>query len=208
MPDVNEVFEKLKESATNDRVRRTLDAIHKICKEQSDRGSLDFSISTISRIGEDVGIPKAQSIRNKTGEAYRTLINGWKNSNSTQLNRPKISKKNDWIEKIADPTIRFLVYDLVTKNRKLTSELQLVKSVKTLEIDMRNDREVALPVGQSIPKLVDSEWEALASAITPKFLKNRDWKADTRGRVTDSDGKTVFKNGFITALEKITAIKN
>ena len=208
MPDVTEIFEKLKENAANDRVRRTLDAIHKICKEQSDRGSLDFSITTISRIGEDVGIPKAQSIRNKTGETYRALINAWKDVNSKQINKPKISKNNEWVEKITDPTIRYLVYDLVVKNRQLSSELQLVKSVKTLEIDMRNDREVAFPVGQSIPKLVDSEWEALASAITPKFLKSRDWKADSRGRVIDNNGKTIFKNGFITAIEKLTAIKS
>ncbi len=46
-----------------------------ICTEQQERGiGYDFSISTIAKLGNNSGVPKAQSIRNKTGEKYRALI--------------------------------------------------------------------------------------------------------------------------------------
>ena len=208
MTDVNEVYEKLKDSAVNDRTRKTLDAIHKVCNEQFDRGSKDFSIATISRLGEDIGIPKAQSIRNSTGETYRALINAWQNANPVQTNKPKVSRQKEWIDRISDPTIRFLVQDLAATNRKLVSELQLVKSVTTLEIDMRKETTPSLTENQSPPKLLDSEREALANAISPEFIESQGWEANSRGRVVDINGKTLFKNGFVTAIKKLISVNN
>lgn len=52
-------------------------------------GIHDFSISTIAKLGNNRGVPKAQSIRNKTGEKYRALIQCFADL-STQ--KPKLRK--------------------------------------------------------------------------------------------------------------------
>ena len=57
------------------RKARSLRLIHAVCVEQQDRGSNDYSIATIGRLSADRGGPAAGAIRNKTGEAYRALIN-------------------------------------------------------------------------------------------------------------------------------------
>lgn len=202
---IEEVFNKLCAEATNDRIKSSLIAIHAICQEQHERGSKDFSIAMISRLGDSRGVPKAQSIRNKTGERYRTLINAWQETHS----EPKVVKTSSslsWVERIEDPTIRYLVYDLVSTNKNLTSELQLCKSVTKLNIDMRvNSNSVEtfkLPKSQS---LIESEVEALKCAIDNEFLERMGWEKTLRGAIVDHNGQGVFKNGFVSGIKKITS---
>ena len=68
-----DLLEELKQGVTN-RTAITLDAIYEVCTEQLERGIHDFSIATIARLGTKRGVPRAQSLRNKTGERYRALI--------------------------------------------------------------------------------------------------------------------------------------
>lgn len=68
----DEMLAHLKEHAPRQRV--TLDAVFAVCQEQIERGVADFSFATIARMGTGRGVPKVQSIRNKTGENYRMLI--------------------------------------------------------------------------------------------------------------------------------------
>ena len=77
------LLEKLKENA-NPKVQETLDAIYKVCEQQLKQGLYDFSIATISRAGHQKGVPKAQSIRNKSGEKYRGLITCFAENNTNK----------------------------------------------------------------------------------------------------------------------------
>jgi len=52
------------------RKQQSLRLIYRLCEEQHDRGSSDFSIATIGRLSAAVGGPSAAAIRNKTGDAY------------------------------------------------------------------------------------------------------------------------------------------
>jgi len=201
---IEKTFEKLCSEAKNDRIKTTLTAIHEVCQEQYDCGSKDFSIATISRLGKDRGVPRAQSIRNKTGKIYQALIKLWQNNNPPSK-KTKTSSSFDWVERIEDPTIKYLVYDLVSENKNLISELQICKSVKKLNIDMRK--------GSSseefrVPKLISSEREALIYAVDESFLDAKGWRQTSRGAIVDADGKTIFKNGFVSALKKLASFSN
>ena len=68
-----ELLNKLKHGSSL-KIQQSLDAIYEVCMEQQERGIQDFSVSTISNLGFNRGVPKAQSIRNRTGEKYRALI--------------------------------------------------------------------------------------------------------------------------------------
>ncbi|ASI89634.1 gamma-mobile-trio protein GmtX [Vibrio mediterranei] len=200
--NINGLFEKLCSEAKNDRVRATLNAINTVCQEQHDRGSKDFSVATISRLGEGRGVPKSQSIHNKTGEIYRALISAWQNANPI-TKKPKTPASLDWVENIEDLALKWLVYDLVSANKALSSELQLCKSVKNLKIDLRGEQSSSTEKRE----LLDVERKALTGSIDHKFLERRGWKRTERGAIIDTaNGEVIFKNGFASGIEKLTSI--
>jgi len=200
--NIEEIFENLCSEAKNERMRKTLRAIHDVCSEQHERGSKDLSVATIARLGEGKGVPQAQSIRNKSGEIYRALINSWQDAYPKPL-KPKISTSLEWVERIEDPAIKYLIYDLVSEKKSLASELQLCKSATKLNIDMRQLESYEL---QKLPTLIDSEREAVVQAIDDSFLARKGLKRTSRGAIVDSSDKVIFKNGFVSAIEKLISI--
>ena len=92
------------------KIQQSLDAIYEVCLEQQERGIHDFSISTIAKLGFSRGVPKAQSIRNKTGEKYRALIQCFTDL-SSQKSKLKKPSPNDsaWIDEIQNPKHQLLV---------------------------------------------------------------------------------------------------
>ena len=120
--DSKALLETLKSDSSN-KIQESLDAIYEICLEQKERGLTDFSIATIARLGHKRGVPKAQSIRNKTGEKYRALIQSFSDSVQPLKALRKTSKtEEDWISEIDSPKHQILV-------RILASELKEAKTM-------------------------------------------------------------------------------
>lgn len=113
------LLEKLKQGASP-KVQDTLDAIFRICNEQVKQNLYDFSIATISRLGHQKGVPKAQSIRNTPGKKYRALIACFADNNT---NKVKVNKKESWIDEIESPKhkllMQMLVSELATTKQKI-----------------------------------------------------------------------------------------
>lgn len=103
----DELLEKLKETATP-RAGKTLDTIYEICREQEQRGLGDFSVATIARLGHKRGVPKAQSLRNKTGEPYRALLRCFEAQHRSDEPEKEDKGEDDWIEEIQNPKHRLL----------------------------------------------------------------------------------------------------
>ena len=92
------------------KVEQTLQAIYEVCFEQKQRDLSDFSFSTIARLGEGRGVPKAQSIRNKTGEPYQALIKCFEDNVDEKKPKNKVYRgKLDWIDEIEDVRLKILV---------------------------------------------------------------------------------------------------
>jgi len=209
----NELFEILKKDLSP-RKLNTLEKIHQICTEQSERGSYDFSVATIARISEEQGGAKAQSIRNKTGEIYRALIESWAEyKEPLRVVSQKIKEKDAWVKRIEQSDIKFLVLDLIAKNKKLTGENQQLKAIKELHIDMRPvSSNVAQTSNDITPKLTSPitlqnlEQKALTHAIDEEELMRKGWSVDERGRISDENGVEVFKVGFVAAIRKMLSV--
>ena len=77
MSDPNEVYEAVLSQLKSARSRKSLEALHEVCQEHHSSGAVDFRIATIAKLGDNRGVPSAQTIRNKTGEPYRALIDAW-----------------------------------------------------------------------------------------------------------------------------------
>lgn len=198
-PDPQDVYEALLEKMKTKRSKNSLEAIHEVCREHRNSGALDFRIATIVRLGADRGVPSEQTIKNKTGEAYRALIHAWQESlpKKQTLNR----KRDDWVSEIEDPRLRFLVEDLVVKNRRLERQISELKKAD-FTIDLRDATEK-----NGLPEFIDSEVQALKQAISPEFLDKMGWSTDSRGRILDVQGKAIYAPGYVTAIERCLTVQ-
>lgn len=189
-------LEQLKLGASS-KQSKTLDAIFSICQEQMDRGATDFSYATISRIGVDRGVPKAQSLRNKSGEVYQALI---KCFNELVEGSKKVVKRraasNAWIDDITDPKLRFLVSK---QQADLDEAKRLVREIippgMSIIVDDRRG-------GMSHHRLSEVERRAIEFLASDEFLKEWGYTTGDRGEVMDGQGNRLFKPGTIDALKK------
>lgn len=194
-----ELLESLKKNSSN-KVQESLDAIYEICQEQKERGLTDFSVSTIARLGYMRGVPKAQSIRNKTGEKYRALIQAFIDSSTPNKTLKKLSKTdNDWISEIENPKHQILV-------RILASELKEAKQMinEMIPPKQRIDIYDHTPVVQTKAplKLNDIEIRALQHLLSEDFKKEWRLTSTNQGALLNEEKKVVFKVATLDALNK------
>ena len=129
-----QVLSQLKKKASF-RVQNSLNAVFTICKEQQERGLSDFSYSTIARLGKGRGVPAAQSIRNKTGESYRTLIDSFNSSikdKPRQARNTSKGKMHAWIDELDDPVVKLqanILYAQKKEAERLLNEVLPINQV-------------------------------------------------------------------------------
>lgn len=205
MPDPYEMYDVLKRRAESERARKTLEAIQAVCEEQFERGSRDFSIAMISKLGEKKGVPKSQSIRNETGEIYRELIKAWRENYPKPLTRVNKTKKFDWVDSIQDRSVKWSVEELALKNKELIAEITLLKQVTNLKLDLRPQK-ASVSSSTALPEFLGQELEALSASIDEEYLSQFGLSAGKAGSIVDSKGRTVFKAGFVSAIRKSLSV--
>jgi hypothetical protein len=181
------------------KIQQSLDAIYEICTEQQERGIHDFSISTIAKLGSNRGVPKAQSIRNKTGEKYRALIQYFADlsSQKPKLRKPSQSE-NDWIEEIQNPKHQLLVRIMASELKEAQQIIREIIPPKQ-RIDIYDHKNIS--VDQSF-KLSEQEVRALQYLLSKDFQKKWNLKPTHFGELVDESNKPVFKVSTLDALRK------
>lgn len=193
-----ELLNKLKVGSSL-KVQQSLDAIYEICSEQQERGIHDFSISTIAKLGSNRGVPKAQSIRNKTGEKYRVLIQCFADLASQTLKLRKPSQtKNDWIEEIQNPKHQLLVRIMASELKEAQQIIREIIPPKQ-RIDIYDHKNMS--PDQSF-KLSEQEVRALQYLLSTDFQKKWNLKPTHFGELVDASNKPVFKVSTLDALRK------
>jgi hypothetical protein len=187
------LLEKLKKNA-NPKVQETLDAVYKVCEQQLKLGVYDFSISTIARLGHQKGVPKAQSIRNKSGEKYRALITCFAESNT---NKAKTVKIANWIDEIESPKHRLLVQMLASELATAKQKLNEIIPPETV-INIYDHNESI----DEYNKLTSLERRALEYILSDSFKKKWYLSESDTGGLVDENNKTVFKPATVDALKK------
>ncbi|HOY21762.1 MAG TPA: gamma-mobile-trio protein GmtX [Cellvibrio sp.] len=189
-----ELLNKLKENATP-RVKSSLDAVYQVCNEIKNVGGNDFSISTISKLGGKYGVPKAQSIRNNSGEVYRTLIKSF-----LEISKPKCqlqqSSKYSWIDEIASTKhktlVKMIVAELMEKERMIKEIIPPGQQIKVFD---------GIPISPDI-KLSDLEFKALTYLNSDEFLKKWSFKRGQYGDALDSNDVRVLPIATFDAIDK------
>lgn len=184
------------------KVKETLQALFDVCTEQKERGINDYSYTTIARLGAGRGIPKAQSIRNKTGEKYRALIQAFADDAGALPSNKDVSKKElDWIEEIQNPKHKLLA-------KIMASELKEAQKVvdelipPNQRIDVFDYKNVSGGQKEKSYRLTDQESRALTYLLSDEFLRKWSFKSNEYGEVLDSSGNVIFKAATIDAIRK------
>ena len=190
-----EMLAHLKEKAP--RQQETLDAVFTVCQEQVEREVADFSFATIARLGAGRGVPKVQSIRNKTGDNYRSLIKCFEGSKGVRKRVPKEKSADAWVDEIEDPRLRLMANITLSK---LAEAERLNKELIPPGMEIRIDDRVG---SQSEYRLTPVERRAIEHLMSEDFLIAWHLKLGGKGSVVDEQGKVVFKPGTLDALTKI-----
>ncbi|WP_286833663.1 gamma-mobile-trio protein GmtX [Acinetobacter sp. UBA3132] len=196
--DPEDLLKELKKNSTL-KAQQSLDAIYEVCNEQKDRGINDFSISTISKLGFQRGVPKAQSIRNKTGEKYKTLIQSFadQSSHKPKLKNPSKSN-NEWIDEILNPKHQLLVRIMASELKEAQQMIREIIPPKQ-RIDIYDHKNM---ISDQSFKLSEQEVRALQYLLSLDFQKKWDLKPTQFGELVDKSNKPIFKVSTLDALRK------
>lgn len=193
-----ELLNRLKHGSSL-KIQQSLDAIYEICVEQQERGIHDFSVSTIAKLGFNRGVPRAQSIRNKTGEKYRVLIQSFEDfsSQTPKLKKPSQSD-SAWIEEIQNPKHQLLVRIMASELKEAHQMIREIIPPKQ-RIDIYDHKNM-IPTESF--KLSDQEVRALQYLLSTDFQKKWNLKSTHFGELVDDSNKPVFKISTLDALRK------
>ena len=194
-----EVFLKELKKNTSIKIQQSLDAIYEVCMEQQERGIHDFSISTIAKLGSNRGVPKAQSIRNKTGDKYKALIQYFADiaSQKPKLLKPSEST-NAWIDEIENPKHQLLVRIMASELKEAQQMIREIIPPKQ-RIDIYDHKNM---IPDQTFKLSDQEVRALQYLLSTDFQKKWNLKPTAFGELVDESNKPVFKVSTLDALRK------
>ncbi len=192
-----ELLEKMKQGASA-KVKETLDAVYEICREQQERGINDFSIATIAKLGAKRGVPKAQSIRNKSGDKYKALITAFVDSSGAHKNNRISKSDSDWIDEIPNPKHQLLARIMASELKELRQVMQeIVPPRQRIEIyDYKNSRL------QDASRLSEQEKRAIEYILSDAFKNKWHLTQNEYGEMIDGHGTPVFKTSTVDALRK------
>lgn len=209
-PKPNEVYQVVLSQLKSVRSKRSLEALHEVCQEHHSSGAVDFRIATIAKLGANRGVPSAQTIRNKTGEPYRAVLDEWRKLGDQKKKAIKDQitpiRKYDWVDDLDKPAHRYLILDLIAQVRHLKAENKGLASIKKLNIDLRSGAEAAEETLLSRFKV--HELDALKEAISDEFFLRQGWIRGERGSIKDENGKVIFRNGFVDVIEKVLSLES
>lgn len=196
------------------RKEKTLRLIYQICEEQDQRGSRDFSVTTVGRVSAERGGPSAGAIRNKTGEEYRALMKAFADSvggKSRKGGERRPDKADEILEGIVDPVLRTRIGLMLAEIESLRAQLlatrHLANTTSTIRLESVSPAPVAANEGgvAQADDLSAMELRALKSAISDRTISHWGWSTDDEGRVLSDTGQVVFQAGFLAAIRKVIA---
>lgn len=183
------------------KTQETLDAIYKVCLEQLDREVGDFSIVTIAKLGHLRGVPKAQSMRNKTGERYRALIESFAQSSPIKDLGKMRKKDEDWIDEISNPKHRLLARIQASELKAANQKLREIVPPNAV-IEVYDNKNISIDAEH---RLTTQERKALEYLLSSSFKNKWNLRETEFGELLHENNKMHFKPATIDAFKKALA---
>ena len=216
--DIKLILENLK-FGKSQRTQDSLNKLNTLLETRFNAKEKDYSIATIGRVSRAEGGIGEVSIRNKTGEHFRLLIDAWATKANTNMKKPPVphSRKNEiptdmeLLIRLNDPVMRAVVGQIIAERKKLKAENRVLKQNTEVIVDMRPNQNIgAEQAHQGIQVLstldnllLPSDIEALKDAIDENKMAQLGWTVSKYGAVKDEYERPLFKTGFVLAIKKI-----
>ncbi len=210
--NIDVILESLKTGKTQ-RTIDSLDRLNTLLESRFHKGEKDYSIATIGRISKAEGGVGTVSIRNKSGEHFRHLIDAWATKANTSMKKPPSPQSRQYdlpsdmelLKRLDDPAMRAVFGQIIAENKKLKVENRILKQKAEVIVDIRSSQ--VKPEVEVIPSwrglLIQADIEALQDAINEDKMLQRGWIVSKYGAVKDEYERPIFKNGFVLAIQKI-----
>ncbi|WP_180177179.1 gamma-mobile-trio protein GmtX [Acinetobacter sp. YH12039] len=216
--DINLILENLK-FGKSQRTQDSLDKLNILLETRFNAKEKDYSIATIGRTSKANGGISEVSIRNKTGEHFRILIEAWATKANTSMKKPPAphSRKNEiptdmeLLKKLDDAVMRVVFGQIIAERNKLKAENRILKQNTEVVVDMRPMQNISsdqahqgIQVLSALDNLLlPSEVDALKDAIDENKISQLGWTVSEYGAVKDEYERPLFKSGFVLAIQKI-----
>jgi hypothetical protein len=207
-----EVLKALLAQPRRSNVKRTLQALHDLCRKNYEAGVRDFSIAGIGHKAEEAGLFVSGILYNPSSKAYKDLITAWGVYAGPIVAVPKKNLASyQYLMRIEDPAIRTIMQGVIAERDTLKAQINLIKGSNLGIVDLRSPRAMLVshpeagPTAVLMPdaQLMEVEREALRHAISAKFLADECWSEGERGEIKNAKGRILFKHGFTSAIRKI-----
>ncbi len=216
--DIKLILENLK-FGKSQRTQDSLNKLNTLLETRFNAKEKDYSIATIGRVSRAEGGIGEVSIRNKTGEHFRLLIDAWATKANTNMKKPPVphSRKNEiptdmeLLIRLNDPVMRAVVGQIIAERKKLKAENRVLKQNTEVIVDMRPNQNIGAEQahqGIQVLSILDnlllpSDIEALKDAIDENKMAQLGWTVSKYGAVKDEYERPLFKTGFVLAIKKI-----
>ena len=204
------VLQQLKQGAGT-RTVHNLEKIHDVCRAIHQTGGKDYSLAAVGRRSRERSGPTVGTLYTAAGKPFRALIAAWVSHagiDSGKASEPR--SESDWLRRIPDPADRALIGMLIAERNRLRHELNLLKSKAGIVVDRRPAAASERPVGRDVIEilspdtgLVPTEREALAKALSEKWLDEHGIKIGPHGSLLNEFGRELFPVGFVPGLRKL-----
>ncbi|MCU4548659.1 hypothetical protein GUK58_05495 [Acinetobacter pittii] len=215
MNDIKKKIEEL-QNGKSSRVVQSLKKLNELLETLFLEGNRNFSIAHIGRLSKASGGVSEISIRNKSGEHYRHLIEFWKNKAELKVSMDPISDLNKFADKeidiinknIENIAARNYIYTIIAERNKLrkvvkTQEKIIKANVTITSKDLWSNIPISSPEEKSF-KLDLMEINVLKDSIEFQYnLVRKFWEIMNDGSVLDEHGDQIYKAGYIDVIKKI-----
>jgi hypothetical protein len=207
---IDAVIEKVSKDASRT-VKKKIIILVEVCSSQIEANSHDFSIATVAGLFKAKGGINEQSINNPTGEKYKEIIEAFQTYHGVKSELAKKEQDNyHWVDKLDSSVARFEAMELISQNKRLTSQLQTQVEVNREHaplIDMRN-KKVGSKNDTKALGLTADEIETLKEFFSEDNLKELGLTANKKGRLVDATDTARSKPGFVKLINKICGVKD
>lgn len=178
-----------------------------LCQMRDDNVEV-YSIALVGSYSERLGGPKTQSIRNKQGEVFRSLIEAFAEDEGRRIKRPQkaLPPIEEAIAKISDRGTQLALRLEIKANARLKAENDRLKAAfKVLSVVPTVNRSLDQS-GNDPPKLSEIEFDSIARFLGSAWREERLWSLEEDGSIVEQpSGTLIAPPGFVTALQEILA---
>ena len=210
-PDI--VLAELKLKLGN-RAHANLDIVHDVCRSIHKQSGKDYSLVTVGRkLAALHKGPSYNTLQAPSGRHFKTLISAWADHSGASMVKqakpsPPPSSDDALLRKIEEPALRSEIGFRLAQGRRDRAELNTLKGVTVLTVDMRPTDGLAHAQGNSpqivdaAPRLLESERSALTTALDDSRLRRLGITIGEDGEFL-LNGKVLFDVGFASGLQKL-----